>query len=118
MKKSIFLILMFLTFYANHCSHPSSADEYPEWLEEFIIQFQNEPVRNPPQSIWQYEYGGKIVFYIPPQCCDQYSILYDSDGNIICFPDGGLSGYGDGRCPDFFSERKNEKLIWKDNRSR
>ena len=31
-------------------------------------------------------------------------------------PDGGFGGGGDGRITDFFTERKNEKLIWKNSR--
>jgi hypothetical protein len=47
-----------------------------------------------------------------------YSVLYDSSGNIICAPDGGFTGKGDGKCTDFFSGRAKELLIWKDARTR
>jgi hypothetical protein len=82
-----------------------------------ITQFQDAPLENPPQSIWQYEYNSRIVYYIPPQCCDQYSQLYDTNGILICAPDGGLIGTGDGKCPDFLQARKNGILIWRDPRS-
>ncbi|MBU1101268.1 MAG: hypothetical protein KKA84_12780 [Bacteroidetes bacterium] len=59
-----------------------------------------------------------MVYYVPPQCCDQFSTLYDKDGNIICAPDGGITGQGDGRGSDFFAERKNKKLIWQDTGER
>ena len=96
----------------------STECENPIWVEKLIIQFQNKPVGNPPQSIWRYEYNRQTVYYVPPQCCDQPSTLYDANGNIICAPDGGFSGRGDGRCPDFFTNRTNEYLVWKDPRSR
>jgi hypothetical protein len=111
----IFLIFSFLIVLIG-CS-PSS-DENPEWLNSLIEKFQSEPVGNPPQSIWRYTYQDQKVYYIPPQCCDQFSVLYDSNGNIICAPDGGFSGSGDGQCPNFFKDRKNEKLIWQDPRER
>ncbi|MBU1099231.1 MAG: hypothetical protein KKA84_02420 [Bacteroidetes bacterium] len=85
-------------------------------MEELISEYQNQPVGNPPQSIWQYTYEGQLVYYVPPQCCDQFSVLYDKEGDYICAPDGGITGRGDGQCPDFFSDRKNEKLIWRDSR--
>jgi hypothetical protein len=44
--------------------------------------------------------------------------LYDAGGDMICAPDGGLTGKGDGKCPDFLSIRKNEALVWKDTRTR
>jgi hypothetical protein len=92
--------------------------ENPQWVDLLIRKFQIEPVGNPPQSIWRYEYKGQMVYYIPPQCCDQFSILCDANGSYLCAPDGGIGGTGDGRCPDFFSTRTNEKLIWKDPRTR
>ncbi|RPI02276.1 MAG: hypothetical protein EHM64_14280 [Ignavibacteriae bacterium] len=87
-------------------------------MKELITKYQNDPVGNPPQSIWEYEYKGRIVYYVPPQCCDQFSVLFDAKGNAICAPDGGITGTGNGQCPDFFQLRKNEKLIWKDSRTR
>ena len=92
--------------------------EIPDCINELIIKFQNEPIGNPPQSIWQYEYNGDTVYYVPAQCCDQWSILFDSECNNICAPDGGFTGHGDGRCSDFFATSTNRKLVWKDLRSR
>jgi hypothetical protein len=90
----------------------------PAWVNELIEQFERDPVGNPPQSIWRYEYDGQTMYYVPPQCCDQFSSLYDAGGNVICAPDGGLTGQGDGRCPDFFEKRTHEQLIWQDSRTR
>ncbi len=56
------------------------------------------------------------MYYTPPVCCDQFSTLYDAQGKILGHPDGGITGKGDGKAPDFMTERKNEKLIWKDDR--
>ena len=92
--------------------------ENPAWVDELIRKFQSEPAGNPPQSIWRYDYNGQTVYYVPSQCCDQFSALYDAGGREICAPDGGLTGRGDGRCPDFFTKRTNEKLVWQDSRSR
>lgn len=90
--------------------------DVPNWINEAIENFQSEPVDNPPRSIYRYTYQDQTVYYIPGQCCDQFSTLYDVDGNEICAPDGGLTGEGDGRCPDFFEQRTNELLLWEDSR--
>ena len=116
MKNTIFILSCFC-FLMIGCSQSISPDT-PDWVEKMIVKFKNEPVGNPPQSIWQFDYNGQIVYYVPPQCCDQYSTLYDEKGNILGAPDGGISGSGDGRFTDFFTERKNEKLIWQDSRQR
>ena len=84
----------------------------PQWLTDLIQRLKHEPVANPPASITQYHYEGQTVFFVPQRCCDIFSDLYDADGNIIGHPDGGITGQGDGRAPDFFEERSNEQLIW------
>jgi len=83
------------------------------WLDDLIAKFENDLDSNPPHSIYQYDYQGKTVYYVPPQCCDQYSTLYDTCGNVICAPDGGITGTGDGTCPDFITARQNETVIFK-----
>jgi hypothetical protein len=89
----------------------------PAWVDALIKQFESQPVGNPPQSILRYDYNGQTVYYIPPQCCDQFSTLYDATGAVLCAPDGGLTGTGDGKCPDFIDKRSNEQLVWKDSRT-
>ena len=91
-------------------------ESLPGWRTELIEQLESQPLANPPLSITRYEYQGQIVYYLPPQCCDVWSVLYDADGNIICSPDGGFTGAGDGRCPTFFAERKDELVVWRDSR--
>jgi len=95
---------------------PSSGDN-PKWLTALIERLQREPVANPPASIVRYDYRGQDVYYLPPRCCDIPSNVYDAAGSIICHADGGFSGDGDGRCPDFYSARKNPKVIWRDPRA-
>ncbi len=113
----LYLPIAILLIAITGCSQ-STQSENPQWVDQLIKKFQSEPVGNPPQSIWRYEYKGQIVYYSPPPCCDQFSTLYDANGNGICAPDGGLTGRGDGQCPDFFTNRTNEKLVWKDTRTR
>lgn len=56
------------------------------------------------------------VYYVPPICCDVSAELYDRNGSLICSPDGGIAGDGDGKCPDFFDARTDEKRVWADTR--
>lgn len=114
MKTRLFTLIS-LCLLIIGCSQSTSLDN-PDWVEELIEQFKSESVGNPPQSIWQYKYHEQIVYYIPAQCCDQFSVLYDEEGNELGAPDGGITGSGDGRFTDFFTFRTDEKLIWKDLR--
>ena len=95
----------------------SEGNKTAEWLDELIQRLENEPVADPPASITQYDYKGRTVYFVPQRCCDIFSDLYDADGNIIGHPDGGITGQGDGRVPDFLDERGNGQLVWKDERT-
>ena len=87
----------------------SQENKYPCWIRELIARGG---------SVWRCIYKNQIVYYHPPLgCCDMQSVLYDELGNLICSPDGGFTGQGDGRCRDFFEERKNCEAIGKDTRS-
>jgi hypothetical protein len=97
----------------KNCSEPSGI---PACISAKIEFLKGQPKGNPAYSVYQYSYNGKKVYYFPPQCCDQFSDLYDENCNLICHPDGGIAGGGDGNCQNFISTRKNEVLIWKDSR--
>jgi hypothetical protein len=92
------------------------AKEPPSFVEQLIGRLAGEEKRNPPASIWRYRYRGQTVYYLPPHCCDMPSSLYDERGALICSPDGGLTGRGDGKCPDFFDARSEESLVWSDRK--
>lgn len=88
----------------------------PAWLRAMIAKIESEPVTDPPSAIFRYRYRGATVYFRPQRCCDFPSELYDGSGALICQPDGGLTGRGDERCPDFFATRTNEVLVWRDPR--
>jgi hypothetical protein len=115
MSRGIHLLLALLLLAAG-CKKEELVKSTPACIKKKINQLAQGPVTNPPAKIYSYQYRGKTVYYFPPKCCDIPSTLYDADCNIICAPDGGLTGAGDGRCADFFSSRTAERLIWEDKR--
>lgn len=88
----------------------------PEWLEKRIQFHLNEKKQNPPIQIMSYQYQGSQVYYETVGCCDQYTTLYDANGKVLCHPDGGLTGRGDGQCTDFAKARTEERVVWQDPR--
>jgi hypothetical protein len=119
--KTLTLRLVIAALALAACAGPSPSPTpsgNPAWVDDLIAQFTDAPVGNPPQSIWRYQYNGQDVYYVPAQCCDMFSTLYDASGNVLCAPDGGLDGRGDGKCPDFRDQRTGETLIWQDERTR
>ena len=98
----------------------SSANEekIPACILQKIETIKKEPVWNPPAEIYEYEYDGKKVYAISSNCCDFFNTVVDSDCNYVCAPSGGFTGRGDGKCPQFFKEAKQVRLVWKDERTR
>jgi len=90
--------------------------EVPKCILDKITFFQSEPKVNPPRAIYQYQYNEKTVYYVSAPCCDIYPELVDNDCNLLCAPDGGFTGKGDGKCIDFNKTKSKEKLIWHDKR--
>jgi len=90
----------------------------PAWINSLVKDLNSMPVKDSPESIVEYNYKGQIVYYFAPACCGptQMSKLYDHQKNLLCKPDGGEDGKGDGKCPGFIAEKINEKLIWSENR--
>lgn len=88
----------------------------PRWLQARIAEVLAERKRNPITRVLRYDYGGQTVYYISAPCCDQYSQVFDTQGKLVCQPDGGITGKGDGQCSDFEKNKTNEKLVWQDPR--
>lgn len=93
-----------------------AASQTPQCIKALIVQFEKEDVQNPPRKIYSYSYNGKKVYYVPAICCDFFSDLYDTDCKLIGHPDGGFTGKGDGKLPDFNTTKTNEVLVWADKR--
>jgi hypothetical protein len=106
----------------NSTNIPAKLDTTLPWLQVKIWDYQSKPVSNPPRSIIKTTLEGKPVYYVPQVCCDIPSELYAEDGKLICYPSGGITGAGDGRCPRFKLEyldkidTKNTTLVWEDKR--
>jgi hypothetical protein len=93
----------------------TSPDSDPPWLLGLIQAQLAEPVANPPAYIARREYASGVFYFLPSRCCDVYSDLYDADGTLVCHPDGGITGDGDGNCPAL-GELLREEIVWRDPR--
>lgn len=94
----------------------TATQQNPSWLTKLIGELKLAAPANPPAKIYRYTYLGQEVYYLTGRCCDVPSQLFDADGNLLCEPDGGITGKGDGRCTDFMEQRQNETIVWEDKR--
>lgn len=110
MKKILFLILVIAT--CSSFQKKKAASATPPCIKQKIAAYKKMQQHDRPQSITEYEYKGKKVYYVKMPCCDFFNELYDSNCNLLGHPDGGMTGRGDGKVPDFNTTKKKEKIIW------
>ena len=84
----------------------------PDCIKKKMDTIKTAPKHEQAQRIIEYTYKGKKVYYVQQPCCDFFNLVYDDKCNLIGAPDGGFTGRGDGKLPDFFKEAKDEKVIW------
>ncbi len=110
---SVVIVAMILIL--SRCENLELNSGVPGCIEKEIIKIKKEGIRNPPAEVWKWEVDSKTYYYITSDCCDQYNYLYDDNCNRVCAPDGGITGAGDGNCPDFSGQIK-KTLVWEDDR--
>ena len=86
--------------------------ELPTCIKLKIDSFKIAQKHEQPQKVVEYQYRGKKVYYVVMPCCDFFNEVYDDKCKLLGSPDGGITGKGDGKLPDFFTEASKEKLIW------
>lgn len=111
--KSILLLFLCASLFSFQCSKDYNV---PACINKKIAQIKAQSKWNPPAEVNEYTYQGKKVYLFTSDCCDQYIMLYDGSCNYLCSPSGGITGNGDGKCSDFYTEAKHERLVWKDSR--
>jgi hypothetical protein len=84
----------------------------PTCLATKIDSIKKLPGVTPPQSVIQYSYKGKLVYYVTADCCDKFNEVYDDKCTSLGAPDGGITGKGDGKLTDFYAMATNKKVVW------
>lgn len=84
----------------------------PSCLATKIDSIKRDGKVNLPTSVIQYSYKGAPVYYVTAGCCDQFNEVYDANCKQIGAPDGGVTGKGDGKLTDFYSNATNKRVVW------
>jgi len=113
--KKIFFLALIVTSCSS--SRKTGSGELPSCIQTKIEAFTKLPKHEQPQNVIEYEYKGKKVYYVTMPCCDFYNEVYDSNCNLLGHPDGGFTGKGDGKLPDFNAEKKKGKIVWEKTKS-
>lgn len=111
-SESILIIsLIGISLTMTSCEKMELPVEVPTCVEKQIKQIEKEKESSAPRQVWKWEVDGDTYFYITSNCCDQFNFLYDENCEVVCAPDGGFTGAGDGKCPEF-SEEIVKTLVW------
>ncbi len=113
--KNNLIILAFAAVLFTTCTKLDLKKKVPHCVEIQIRKIKKEPVNNPPSQVWEWKVDNNTFYYITSGCCDQFNYLYNVDCNKVCAPDGGLTGGGDGNCPEFVGNIE-KTLVWEDDR--
>ena len=118
MIKLSIVVFAVISSLASTCNEEKSESaESNSCLETLKAQLLELPAQLPALAIWEYSYQGSLVYLVPAPCCDHFNPLYNLNCEVICHPDGGITGKGDGKCKDLRRTATGKKLVWKDVRS-
>jgi hypothetical protein len=119
MKYLRFSLLLVVLMAALGCKQEDLPEGTPRCVRREIEKIKADEVRSPPAKVYQMAYGEEAYYYFPPFCCDEMGLILDDRCNLLCKPDGGYTGLGDGTCPSFVIDSalfSDMVLIWEDER--
>lgn len=101
---SLFIVFYAFAINAQNLQSPACIQDKMKILSE------DDKVKG--VSISEYIYQSDTVYFISSYCCDIMSELYSINCELICHPDGGITGKGDGKCNDFFDKGIVVRNVW------
>jgi hypothetical protein len=97
-------------------SAPSTRAEVaglPEWLRIRLADYDAQPGPAAPHAVYEVPWHGGVAYYVQAGCCDQLDPLIDARGVILCYPTGGFTGRGDGKCLEELPLVAHRREIWR-----
>ena len=104
--------ILFLGLWVFVSCDKEREETVPACIQEMIDENKNGDASTPAEEIHRWSTKTTTYYYVVSECCDQYNYLLDETCQIVCAPDGGINGAGDGNCP-YFGESFETDLIWK-----
>ncbi len=85
----------------------------PEWLRIRLADYDAQPGPAAPRAVFEVAYGDGMAYYVQAGCCDQLDPLIDARGVLVCYPSGGFTGRGDGKCPGALPPVVARREVWR-----
>ena len=104
------LILSFCLLLFAGCEKDRCEPDLPACVKELIEQPATDGGIDA-RAVYRWEVEGATYFYVEQECCDRFNLLFATDCTLLCAPDGGITGRGEGDCPDLDGDIE-RTLIW------
>ncbi|HEY9024483.1 MAG TPA: hypothetical protein VIP05_09290 [Burkholderiaceae bacterium] len=85
----------------------------PDWLRIRLADYDAQPGPAAPRAVYEVRYGEGVAYYVMAGCCDQLDPLVDAKGVLVCYPTGGFTGRGDGKCPGALPPGSGRREVWR-----
>ncbi len=85
----------------------------PDWLRIRLADYDAQPGPAAPRAVFEVRHGDGVAYYVQAGCCDQLDPLVDARGVLVCYPTGGFTGRGDGKCPDALPPIAQRREVWR-----
>ena len=85
----------------------------PQWLRIRLADYDAQPGAAAPRAVFEVHYGDGVAYYVQAGCCDQLDPLIDARGVLVCYPSGGFTGRGDGKCPGALPPAADRREVWR-----
>ena len=85
----------------------------PEWLRIRLADYDAQAGAAAPRAVYEVRYGDGLAYYTKAGCCDQLDPLVDVRGVLVCYPSGGITGRGDGKCPGALPPAAGWREVWR-----
>ena len=85
----------------------------PEWLRIRLADYDAQATPAAPRAVFQVRYGDTTAYLVQAGCCDQLDPLIDERGVLVCYPSGGFTGRGDGKCPGALVPGGERREVWR-----
>ena len=84
----------------------------PAWLIDKIKLIAKDETIPVGSHVIQLSNKKKKYYSLPVACCDQFVPLFDEEGKLLCHPEGGIAGNGDGKCKGLEKKLQKSKIVW------
>ena len=85
----------------------------PEWLRIRLADYDAQTGKAAPRAVYEVPYGDGVAYYTLAGCCDQLDPLVDANGVLLCYPTGGFTGHGDGKCIRALPPAAQRREVWR-----